>query len=267
MSSPNDNSANDAWQGRAADPWLQEQARLDELSRPFGHAAQMTLAATSGEWILDIGCGAGSTSFELGQHVGPTGGVCGIDISEPLLEQARERAATSGASNVHFVLADAAQHRFERGFDALYSRFGVMFFADPVGAFNNLHGALHSAGRLAFVCWQDLARNPWAHLPLAAARAAAPTAPIPKSAQPGQPGPFALGDHEYLNDSLRAAGFRHVDITAFERQMHLGSSAEDAADFCMRIGPASRVATEAGAALTPKIRDAILQALEPFASP
>ena len=264
MSSLNDNSVKESWQGAAA--WANEQARLDEMSRPFGQAAQMTLAAASGEWVLDVGCGAGTTSFELADSVGSTGGVYGIDISEPLLQHARERAAASGVGNVHFVLGDASNHRFERGFHALFSRFGVMFFRDPVGAFNSLHGALHSSGRLAFVCWQDFERNPWAHLPLTAARAAAPNLPLPQLVQPGQPGPFAFGDLEYVNDTLRAAGFRHVDITAFERPMHLGSSARDAADFCMRIGPASRLAADASADEAQRIHEAVLEAIEPFAT-
>jgi SAM-dependent methyltransferase len=267
MSSPNDNSVKDSWQGAVAERWVQEQKRLDEMMRPFGQAAQMTLAAASGEWVLDIGCGAGTTSFELAQTVGASGGVVGLDISEPLLQHARERAAAAGATNVQFVLADAANHRFERAFDALYSRFGVMFFTDPVGAFNNLHGALHSSGRLAFVCWQDLERNPWARLPLMAARSAAPNTPVPAIIQPGQPGPFAFGDQEYVSDSLRAAGFRHVDITAFERQVHMGSTAQDAADFCMLVGPASRIANEADPSLTPKIHAAVVKALEAFETP
>jgi SAM-dependent methyltransferase len=266
MSSPNDNSVKESWQGAVADRWVQEQPRLDEMMRPFGQAALMTLAATSGEWVLDVGCGAGTTSLELAHNVGASGGVYGIDISEPLLTHARERAAAAAVNNLQFVLADAATHRFERGFDALFSRFGVMFFSDPVGAFNNLHGALQSGGRLAFVCWQDLERNPWAHLPLMAARSAAPVLPLPLLIQPGQPGPFAFGDLEYVNDSLRAAGFRHVDITAFERPLHLGSSAQDAADFCMRIGPASRLAAEADASEINKIHEAVLEAIQPFAS-
>jgi SAM-dependent methyltransferase len=266
MSSPNDNSVKEHWQGEVAERWIQEQTRLDEMMRPFGQAAQMTLAATSGEWVLDIGCGTGTTSLELAQNVGSSGGVCGIDISEPLLQHARERAAAGAVSNAQFVLGDAANHRFERGFDALFSRFGVMFFSDPVGAFNNLHGALQNTGRLAFVCWQELERNPWAHLPLAAARAAAPNLPLPLLIQPGQPGPFALGDLEYINDSLRAAGFRQIDITAFERPLHLGSSAQDAAAFCMRIGPASRLAAEANATEASRIQEAVLKTIDPFAS-
>lgn len=267
MSSSKDNSVQESWQGAAAERWVQEQARLDEMMRPFGQAAQMTLAAVSGEWVLDVGCGAGTTSFELAASVEPDGGVHGIDISEPLLQHARERAKENGARNVQFVLADAAHHRFERRFDALYSRFGVMFFSDPVGAFGNLHGALHDTGRLAFVCWQELERNPWANLPLTAARAAAPHLPLPQLIQPGQPGPFAFGDHEYVSDTLRAAGFQHVDITAFERPVNLGASAQEAANFCMRIGPASRFAADAPPADVEKIKDAVLKALAPYETP
>lgn len=264
MSSSNENNLNDLWQGSAAARWLSEQVRLDELLKPFGQAAQMTLAATSGEWIVDVGCGAGTTSFELAEIVGPSAGVYGIDISEPLLKRAKERAQDAGIRNTHWVLADAATHRFDRGFDALYSRFGVMFFSDPVAAFSNLRDALQPSGRVAFVCWQDLERNPWAHRPLTAARSAAPELPLPTLFQPGQPGPFAFGDQEYVQDSLRAAGFRQVDITRFERPVHLGATASEAADASLAIGPTSRLAAESDPAMLAKIRSAIIETLQPY---
>jgi SAM-dependent methyltransferase len=267
MSSPKDDTGKDAWKGATAERWVKEQVRLDELMKPFGQAAQMTLAAARGEWLLDVGCGAGTTSLELAEAVGPAGGVCGIDISEPLLERARERAAASGLGNMQWVLADAATHRFERGFDALFSRFGVMFFSDPVSAFSNLRDALQPSGRLAFVCWQELERNPWAHLPLVAARSASPDLPVPAILQPGQPGPFAFGDQDYVNDSLRAAGYRHVDITAFERQVMLGMNAEDAADFCLQVGPASRVVADAEPSVAAAVRGALVAALALHESP
>lgn len=266
MSSSDEKNLRDMWQGTAAARWLQEQVRLDELLRPFGQAAQMTLAAVSGEWILDVGCGAGTTSLELAETVGPGGGVYGIDISEPLLARARERGEAAGTKNTHWVVADAATHRFDRGFDALYSRFGVMFFSDPVAAFSNLRDALQRSGRLAFVCWQELERNPWAHRPLTAARAAAPELPLPTMFQPGQPGPFAFGDQEYVNDSLKAAGFGQVDITRFERPVHLGASADDAADSSMVIGPCSRFAADAAPEVRSSIRSAIVDTLKPFES-
>jgi ubiquinone/menaquinone biosynthesis C-methylase UbiE len=267
MSSSSDNDIKQAWQGQSAERWLQAQARIDELLLPFGQAALMTLAAASGEWILDVGCGAGTSSIALAQAVGSSGGVCAIDISEALLDRARERAAAVGVTSLSFVLADAAEHRFERGFDALYSRFGVMFFADPVAAFSNLHDALHVTGRLAFVCWQELERNPWMHKPLVAARAAAPELAMPEMFLPGQPGPFAFGDQDYLSDTLRAAGFRHVDITAFERPVNLGSTAEEAADYCMFIGPAARLINDADESTKQNVRGAIIEALQPYLTP
>jgi ubiquinone/menaquinone biosynthesis C-methylase UbiE len=261
MASSDHNSTKEAWQGAAAERWVQEQARFDELLKPFGQAASTTLAAVSGEWILDVGCGAGTTSLELAQSVGPQGGVYGIDISEALLDRARERAAAQGASNTRWVLADASTHRFERGFDALYSRFGVMFFTNPVDAFSHLRAALQPSGRIAFVCWQELERNPWANKPLTAAHSVAPHLPMPTLIQPGQPGPFAFGDQDYLNDTLRAAGFRHVDITPFERPVHLGSTAEDAAEYCLFFSPASRLADSADEALRQSMRAAVARAL------
>lgn len=267
MSSSNENNPQDLWQGSAATRWLQEQVRLDELLKPFGQAAQMTLAAATGEWIVDVGCGAGTTTFELAEAVGPSAGVYGIDISEPLLRRARERAQAAGVHNTHWILADAATHRFDRGFDALYSRFGVMFFSDPVAAFSNLRDALQPSGRLAFVCWQDIERNPWAHRPLTAARAAAPELPLPTLFQPGQPGPFAFGDQEYVQDSLRAAGFRQVDITRFERPVNLGGTAIEAADASLVIGPTSRFAVESEPAVQARIRSAVIETLQPYESP
>ena len=227
----------------------------------------MTLAAASGERILDVGCGAGTTSLELAEAVGASGGVYGIDISQPLLERARERAAAASVEHLQFVQADAAAHRFERAFDALYSRFGVMFFPDPVAAFSNLHDALYATGRLAFVCWQELERNPWMHKPLLAARAAAPELSVPDMFQPGQPGPFAFGDQDYVSDSLRAAGFRHVDITAFERPVNLGPTVEEAADYCMFIGPAARLISDASPALKEQVRASIIESLTPYQTP
>lgn len=266
MSASNDTNLRELWQGPAAERWLQEQVRLDELLRPFGQAALMTLAAASGEWVLDVGCGSGTTSLELAETVGPTGGVYGIDISGPLLERARERASAASLANTHWLLADAGQHRFKQGFDALYSRFGVMFFADPVAAFRNLRVALQGTGRLAFVCWQGLERNPWAHKPLMAARAAAPELVLPVWFEPGEPGPFAFGDQDYVSDTLRAAGFRHVDITRFERQVCLGVGAEDAADYCLLIGPTGRFVAGAGVGVVAGVREALVEALSAYES-
>ena len=124
-------------------------------------------AAVAGEAVLDVGCGTGSTTLPWAAAVGAAGSVLGIDISEPMLTIARRRVADRGAGNVTLLSADAQTERLPAGrFDLLASRFGVMFFADPVAAFHNLYSTLRRGGRLCFVCWDTLVRNPHWQVPL-----------------------------------------------------------------------------------------------------
>src|SRR5262249_9342980 len=157
------------WNEKSGPKWVTEQARLDRMIAPFGAEARTALAPKAGEHIVDVGCGCGETSLQLGRHVTASGGVHGVDISQPMLARARQRAAAAGHAHVRFTPADAQTHAFPcEGADAIFSRFGVMFFADPVAAFANLRQALRSDGRLAFVCWQPMPANPWMAVPLMA---------------------------------------------------------------------------------------------------
>ncbi|TFG97014.1 MAG: class I SAM-dependent methyltransferase, partial [Myxococcales bacterium] len=139
---------------------------LDAQIAPLGVAAMEQARPAPGESVLDIGCGCGQTSVQLKERVGPKGSVLGVDISTPMLERARARAA--GLPNLRFTNADAQTHSFDERFDLAFSRFGVMFFADPVAAFANVHRALRPGGRVAVVCWQGIDRNPWLLVPLRA---------------------------------------------------------------------------------------------------
>src|SRR5205085_5408254 len=134
-----------------------------------GGAAMDAANLGSADSVLDVGCGCGSTTLALARRVGSSGRALGIDISAPMLEVARRRAREEGLSNASFEQADAQVHAFRQEFDVLYSRFGVMFFDDPPLAFKNLHGAMRAGGRLAFVCWQALHKNPWMSVPMMAA--------------------------------------------------------------------------------------------------
>ena len=157
------------WNEGAGPTWVELQAPLDRQLAPLGQAAMAALAPKPGERILDIGCGAGNTTLELARAVAPDGRVTGADISHTLLEVARRRGADM--AGVRFVEADVQVHSFEPGgFDAVFSRFGVMFFSDPTAAFVNIRRALKPGGRLAFVCWRTPAENPIMSLPMAASR-------------------------------------------------------------------------------------------------
>ena len=256
------------WQDRAGRIWAELSDATDRQLDPLGQMAIACLAPKPGETVLDVGCGAGQTSLELGAAVGPSGRVLGVDISEALLARAQQRASAAGASNVTFLRADAGKHRFERPpFDGLFSRFGVMFFEDPRAAFANLHAALEpKSGRLSFVCWQAMERNPWALVPLRAVQAALPQLPMPPPLT-GAPGPFAFADPAHVTSLLAGAGFRAVDIESRTVATNVGGARtlDEATDYFMRIGPASRLLADADEALRPTARAAIEQSMAVFA--
>lgn len=229
------------WNGDSGTRWAANLARLDLMLEDFGNAAIAAANAQPGELVLDIGCGSGTSSFPLARQVGPDGHVLGIDISQQLVEIAR--AAAPADAPVEFCCADAAAAPFPAGnFDLLFSRFGVMFFDDPVAAFTHMRRALKPGGRLAFICWRGAQENDWVRLPIAAIRDIVAPAP----ADPDAPGPFAFGDRQRLADILAAAGFAAIDIAPFDTTISYGRGAtredavDDALDMAFQVGPLSR---------------------------
>jgi len=218
-----------------------------------------------GERVLDVGCGVGQTTLELAERVGPSGSVLGIDISTPMLARARERARAAGLANVRFENADAQTHAFTpESVDLVYSRFGVMFFADPTAAFANLLRALRPGGRLAFVCWQAMTENAWMRESLAAVlKHVAP----PPPADPHAPGPFAFADAARVRGILERAGFRAVRHEAVPGQLSLGASLDEAVSFAVEIGPASRLLKEAPEAARAAAVAELRKALEAHVTP
>jgi SAM-dependent methyltransferase len=249
------------WNEKAGRDWTQLQARMDtNLSRI--HAAIMAFAdARPGEAVLDIGCGTGTTTMALADAVGDAGQVTGLDISRPMLELAKSRAADR--ANVRFELADASAYPFTQQYDLLFSRFGVMFFDDPIAAFANLHRALKPGGRLAFVCWRTAPENLWASAPLAAARPFLAEQPVP---DPYAPGPFAFADPQRLLSILSDVGFHDVQTRKHDDVMPMGRDLDVTAEQTLQIGPLSRAVGEADAATRAKIIAASRAALATFAN-
>ena len=233
------------WNGDSGERWAANLTRLDLMLTDFGSAAIAAAGARPGEQILDVGCGSGTTSFTLAQRVGSSGHVLGVDISEQLVDIAR--AAIPDGAPVAFRCADAATAALPQGqFDLLFSRFGVMFFDDPVAAFAHMRGALKPGGRVAFICWRGAQENDWVRLPMAAIRDIVEPAP----ADPNAPGPFAFGDRQRLADILAAAGFTAIDIAPFDTTLSYGRGAsreaaiDDALDMAFQVGPLSRALAE-----------------------
>ncbi len=213
-------------------------------------------AAKTGERVLDVGCGCGTTTFMLAKAAGPTGNVTGVDISAPMLAVARSRGG-----NVNFLEADAATHAFKATHDLVFSRFGVMFFADPVSAFANIRKALAAGGRMAFVCWRAFKENDWAFAPYVTAK---PLLPEEPPSDPHAPGPFAFADDVRLKDILAQAGFADIRIEALDTTANMGADAEHAADEAMNIGPLARAATGLDDAQRGKIRAVVKDVLAKY---
>ncbi|MBI1179549.1 MAG: methyltransferase domain-containing protein [Alphaproteobacteria bacterium] len=250
------------WNGEGGEKFVRYQNALDVMLEPFGVETIRRAGVKAGEAVLDIGCGCGDTSIDLARKVGITGEVVGVDISELMLARAEDRAAHAEMSNVFFELADVErgpQHR--DSFDLAFSRFGVMFFGDPVEAFRNVAAALHDKGRVAFACWQELDRNQWVSLQL---RAVLPLVEPPPRPGPDEPGPFSFADPERIRRILSSAGFVDIEIEPFEPEVVLGGLLvlDDAVDFSLDIGPASALLKDVDAATREQARDAVRAALE-----
>lgn len=255
-----DNTAQiDYWNGAAGQKWVRDADRLDKMLRPFLDAVMDAAKPKAGEVVTDIGCGGGALSLAV---AGKGAIATGVDVSEPLIEVARRRAAVS-APGTRFVEADASEWTPSVPADLIVSRFGVMFFADPVRAFANIRTGTAPGGRLAFVCWRPLTENEWALAPIIAAMPFLREPPKPP--EPGAPGPFAFGQREHIDRILTEAGWKDVRIAPWDGQIELpGATAPETAEFMLEIGPLSRTIAEQG--LDPeKIKAALVARVEGLA--
>lgn len=254
------NAAQEAyWNETAGRTWADLQDRIDRQIRPLGLAAMERLGLGPGETVIDVGCGCGDTSLELARRVGPEGEVLGIDISAPMLEVARRRAGEARLEGLEFRQADAQVAALPGGRDCLFSRFGVMFFADPGAALCNLRHALRPGGRLAFVCWRPLAENLWMRLPAETAAGLVPPAPPP---EPGAPGPFAFADPERVRGILAGAGFTRIEITPHDEAIG-GLDLDGTVEMSFRVGPLGAILRERPE-LAPVLRERVREAVRPW---
>lgn len=220
------------WNETMGPVWAERQDQLDRQTAPLGLEAMRVLSPASGESVLDIGCGCGQSTVELARRVGPGGSVTGVDISRPMLERARQRPIPPGAACPQFREVDVQTGDLGK-FDAAFSRFGVMFFADPTAAFANVRRALEPRGRLTFVCWRALADNALMRVP---AEAASPLLPPSPPSDPEAPGPFAFADPDRVRRILQGAGFTAIAVEAFDAEVG-GADLERTLALNLCIGP------------------------------
>jgi len=224
------------WNGPSGRVWVEAQALLDQTFRPFEDLLVEAALARSPRRVLDIGCGTGATTLALARRLGAHARCVGLDISDPMLALARERAAREG-SQAEFIRADAQTYRFEpASFDLIVSRFGVMFFDDPVAAFANLRRAATGDATLRLVAWRSAADNPFM---TAAERAAAPLLPNLPTRNPDGPGQFAFADAARVRAIFDQSGWTGIDIQPID--VECAFPARELDSYLTRLGPVGRV--------------------------
>jgi SAM-dependent methyltransferase len=262
MTHPVNTDQEDFWTHEAGPKWVAFQQRLDAQLQPILDGVLSRTGLRSGDKVLDVGCGTGTSTLAAADLVGETGHVMGLDISQTMLRIGADVA--EGRKNVSFVLADAADHAFEpSSFDHLISRFGVMFFADPVAAFANMVKAMKPGGKVTFAAWGQIPNNPFFKLPAGVARAVLGEMPKP---DPDAPGPFAFRDPERVISILNAAGFMQASCEVVDTHLTPSGSLQDFADVALEIGPVESAIRhfEATEAQKKALHAGLMDAIAPF---
>ena len=245
------------WKGAGGAMWLGAYDRIQRGIAGFSEVALKAANAQAGERVLDIGCGTGGTTAELAHAVGAGGHVLGVDISEPLVAAARAQ----GLGNASFEVGDATTHPFEaQAFDLVFSRFGVMFFGDPVAAFTNIRRAMKPGGRLVFICWRTPPENPWAAVPMRAAQPFLPPIPRPGPEEPGQ---YSFGDRARVEHILGQAGFGGLSIEPVDLMLNQGKDIASVMENIGDFGPLARAFKDVAPETVAKAKVAIAEALKP----
>jgi ubiquinone/menaquinone biosynthesis C-methylase UbiE len=255
------------WNDRAAVTWTALQDRMDTMFAPLTARALSAAAPQPKERVIDVGCGCGATILELAGLVGPKGDVLGVDVSKPMTARARDRIAAARLGNAQVQVSDASTHAFEpASADLLFSRFGVMFFADPAAAFANLRRGIRPGGRLLFAAWRPFVDNSWFSVPHAAAAHLLPPQPPP---DPHAPGPFAFADADRVHHILDTAGWTDITLTRQDMPMRLAGPGRttEAAEFATRIGALARALADTSEEVKAQAAERVAEALRDYDGP
>lgn len=237
---------------------MESQTLLDDMYRPVERVLTAEVGAVGDRAVLDVGCGTGDTTVAVARSVTERGRCVGVDVSEAMVAAARERAERAGSA-ASFVVADAQEHRFGTAFDVVMSRFGVMFFTDPVRAFANLRRSARSGGDLRCVVWRGSGENPFM---TTAERAAVPHLHGIPAREPDAPGQFGLADPDRIRAVLSAAGWSGIAVDPLD--VAVAMPEPELAGYVTRFGPVGAALRGADAGTVARVVEAVRPAFDPF---
>ena len=257
--------ATDAWSGPLFERFLRFRPYVAEGLGAHGEVALAAHPPAPGDRVLDIGCGFGDTTLRLAGMVGD-GEVVGVDVSEPFVELARREAGEAGVGNVSYCLGDVQVADLGGPYDYVFSRMGVMFFANPVAAMRNVRAAMRPGGRIVCVVWRRKLDNPWVH---DAELVVEKYLDHPEESDEPTcgPGPFSMADADTVSEQLAIAGFESIELRRCDLPLRMGGTLADAVDLTMAIGPAGEVLRlwgDRAEEIRPQIASEIGAALEQY---
>ncbi len=260
-------SATAAWNGVLFEKFVRFRNTLTTGFTRHSDAALERFPLAAGARVLDVGCGFGDVTAAIARRVGP-GRVFGVDVADRFVEASREDARKAGRANVEFFRADVQSDHLGGPYDAVFSRFGTMFFASPVAALKNLRSVLAPGGRVCLVVWRKREDNAWIHVAETIVRDLVEE-PEETSEPTCGPGPFSMSSADVTSDQLKRAGFRHVSFERHDAPVTIGRDLDDAIEFALALGPAGEVMRLAGDEAEkqrPAVIAALKRALTPYAT-
>lgn len=254
----------EAWNTVLFDKFVQFRRVLTEGLGVHGTRAMDLHPPREGAAVVDIGCGFGDTTIELGRRVGPRGRAVGVDAATRFIEAARGEAR--GRENVSFEIADVEASVPGGPYELAFSRMGTMFFASPVFALRNIRRALAPTGQLCMVVWRKREANECMHAAELVVRELLGDPPKNDQVTCG-PGPFSMASPDLVGDQLVAAGYRDIAFERSDAPIEIGRDLDEAIRFALTLGPAGevvRLSGEAAVARRREIEGALRDALAPF---
>jgi ubiquinone/menaquinone biosynthesis C-methylase UbiE len=253
-----ENAQKALWNGSAGRAWIAAQEVLDQTFKPFEDLLVDMLGAEAGLQVLDIGCGTGSTTLAAARRLGAAGHCIGVDVSAPMIAVARQRAEQEN-SRASFICDDAQTHAFEpASVDRIMSRFGVMFFDNPMLAFANLRRAARDGAELCCIAWRSAADNPFMTV---AERAAAPLLPNLPARRPDV-GQFAFADLHRVSSILEESGWAEIDIRPIDKDCTLPE--KELVNYFSRLGPVGMQLQEADERTRTQVIETVRTAFDPY---